>query len=310
MNESKAGKTPRQNVIKAAKSDRIFIGVVYAFMVLFAVCALYPVYFVIIASLSGGNAVATGKVFFVPIDFTWNGYREVFANNEIIAGYGWTILLSVTGTLLNLLMTIPLAYILSRKDFMARNLVMWLFLITMYFGGGLIPTYVWLDKLGLNNNLFVLLLPGLVSPFNLIVSRAYFSSSLPNELYDAARVDGCNNVTFFCRIALPLAKPIVAVIALYCFVGRWNDWFNPLIYLSGTEVITGREVRPLALVLRNLLMLSQTTSSGGAATGEEVEAALVVKYAVIVVSTLPVMCFYPFVQKHFTQGVMVGSVKG
>ena len=296
--------------MKMSRSDKIFVTFVYVVMVLVAIETLYPVFFIVIASFSSGNAVATGKVFFYPVGFTFNGYKQVFANADIISGYGWTIFISVLGTFLNLFMTIPLAYAISRKDFMARKVVMWVFLVTMYFSGGLIPTYVWIDKLGLTNNLLIFFVPWLVSAYNLIVCRTFFNTSLPEELFEAAKIDGCNNVRYFVKIALPLTKPIIAVIALYSFIGRWNDWFTPLIYMTGEEHFTGLRIRPLALVLRNLLVLSQSVTSGGAATGDEVEAALVIKYAVIVVSTLPVMCFYPFVQKYFTQGVMIGSVKG
>lgn len=300
----------KRRKMKMSRSDKIFVTFVYVVMVLVAIETLYPVFFIVIASFSSGNAVATGKVFFYPVGFTFNGYKQVFANADIISGYGWTIFISVVGTFLNLFMTIPLAYAISRKDFMARKVVMWVFLVTMYFSGGLIPTYVWIDKLGLTNNLLIFFVPWLVSAYNLIVCRTFFNTSLPEELFEAAKIDGCNNVRYFVKIALPLTKPIIAVIALYSFIGRWNDWFTPLIYMTGEEHFTGLRIRPLALVLRNLLVLSQSVTSGGAATGDEVEAALVIKYAVIVVSTLPVMCFYPFVQKYFTQGVMIGSVKG
>lgn len=291
--------------IKTSKGDAVFMTIVYIIMVLSAFLALYPVYFVLIASVSSANAVSTGQVWFYPVAFNLEGYKAVLQNEDIVSGYLWTILISVGGTFLNLFMTIPTAYILSRKDFMARNVVLWVFLIPMYFGGGLIPTYIWMDTIGFNQNILIMFVPWLVNSYNLIVSRTYFSSSLPSELFDAAKIDGCNNVRYFTQIALPLSKPIVAVIGLYYFVGRWNDWFTPLVYLSGTDVI------PLPLVLRNLLILSDSISgSGGASSGAEVEAALLVKYAVIVVSTLPIMCIYPFVQKYFVQGVMLGSVKG
>lgn len=291
--------------IKLSKGDAVFMTAVYIIMALIAFLALYPVYFVLIASVSKANAVATGKVWFVPVEINFLGYQQVFANEDIVSGYLWTILISVVGTFLNLFMTLPLAYILARKDFMARKVVLWIFLIPMYFGGGLIPTYIWMDTLGLNQNIMIMFLPWLISSHNLIVSRTYFSTSLPEELFDAAKIDGCNNVRYFLQIALPLSKPIIAVIGLYYFVGRWNDWFTPLVYLSGTDIV------PLPLVLRNLLLLSDSiTSGGGASSGAEVEAALVIKYAVIVVSTLPLMCLYPFVQKYFVQGVMLGSVKG
>lgn len=300
----------RKNRIKTSKGDKVFVFFVYFFMALIGLITLYPVFFVIIASFSSGNAVATGKVFFYPVNFNINGYISVFKNNEILSGYAWTIFISTLGTFLNLFMTIPLAFVISRKDFMARNVVLWIFLVTMYFSGGLIPTYIWIDTIGLNNNLLIFFLPWLISPFHLIVCRTFFNISLPEEIVEAAKIDGCSNTLFFLKIALPLSKPIIAVIALYCFVGRWNDWFTPLVYLSGNEFFTGDKIRPLPLVLRNLLVLAESISSGGASTGVEVEAALVIRYAVIVVSTLPVMCFYPFVQKHFTQGVMVGSLKG
>ena len=291
--------------IKYSKGDTIFIITITILMAIIAFLALYPVYFVVIASVSKANAVTTGKVWFYPVGINFLGYQQVFANKDIISGYAWTVFISVLGTFLNLFMTIPMAYILSRKDFVIRKFVLWVFLIPMYFGGGLIPTYIWMDKLGFNQNILIMFIPWLIGSHNLIVSRTYFATSLPEELFDAAKIDGCNNVRYFLQIVLPLAKPILAVIGLYCFVGRWNDWFTPLVYLSGTDIV------PLPLVLRNLLLLSDSiTSSGGAASGAEVEAALVIKYAVIVVSTLPIMCIYPFVQKYFVQGVMLGSIKG
>lgn len=295
----------RRRKINYSHRDKIFLGLVYTVMILAAVVAIYPVYFVVIASISKANAVVTGKVWFWPVGVNFGGYAAVFGDSAILKGYVWTILISVGGTVMNMLLTIPLSYAISRKDFMARGVVLWIFLIPMYFGGGLIPTYIWMDKIGFNGSLLTMFIPWLVSPFNVIICRTYFASSLPEELFDAAKVDGCNNLRYFVQMVLPLSKPILAVIALYCFVGRWNDWFTPLIYLSGTNVI------PLPLVLRNLLILSESLSTGGGAmSGAEVEAAQIVKYAAIVVSTVPVMCLYPFVQKYFTQGVMIGAVKG
>jgi putative aldouronate transport system permease protein len=265
----------------------------------------YPLWFVIIASFSDPSMVSSGKVWLVPGGFTLFGYERVFADSRIWLGYRNTILYTIFGTGFSLLFTLPAAYALSRKDFKGRNAIMMYFVFTMFFGGGLIPTYLTVRNFHLLNTVWVLLIPFSVSVYNIIISRTFFSANIPEELLEAAKLDGCSNTRFFVSIVLPLSKAIVAVIGLYYAVGQWNQFFSSLIYVRNAELM------PLQLVLRNILLQNQIYEvSMVDPFNEASRVAEAMKYSLIIVATLPVMCFYPLVQKYFAKGVMIGAIKG
>lgn len=268
----------------------------------------YPLYFIIIASFSDSTLVSTGKVMFIPKNVSFFGYQEIFKDMRIWTGYRNTLFYTVFGTLVNMLFTLPAAYVLSRKEFRARRIIMFIFVITMFFNGGLIPTYLLMKGLGLTNTIWVFILPFSVNVFYLIIARTFFENSLPQELHEAAVMDGCSHFTFFFKVALPLSKALVSVIGLYYLVGHWNDFFTALIYIRDTKL------QPLQIVLRDILLSNQVFSSGagtgGDAGGYAQRYADQIKYGVIIVSTLPILLIYPFMQKYFEKGVMIGSIKG
>lgn len=299
--------------IKESKTDKIFLLTNYIYLTVAFVIVLYPIIYIISASISDPGYVSSGEMWLFPKGFTLNGYKLVFENPKIWTGYGNTILYTFLGTMLNLVITLPAAYALSRSDFVGRKFFMGMFLVTMFFNGGLIPTYLVVKDLGLINTMGALILPVAASVYNIIVARTFFQSSIPKELQEAAYIDGCTNIKLFLRIVLPLSSPIIAVMALFYGVSHWNSYFPALIYLND-------EVKyPLQMVLRQILVLqemtTETTGSGvsgdiAKAMNDKAEIASLVKYAVIIVSTLPIIAVYPFLQRYFVQGVMIGSVKG
>ena len=248
--------------------------------------------------------VANGQVFLFPKEIQFGGFKRVFENDLLLSGYRNTILYTSLGTVFNMILTIPAAYALSRKDFLPRRILMFLFVFTMYFSGGLVPTYLLMKDLRLLNTIWVMIIPFAVNVTNLIIARSFFESSIPDELLEAAVMDGCSNTKFFLHIVLPLSKAILAVITLYYAVQHWNEYFNALIYLKDTALY------PLQLVIRDILVMNQKASASASAASSAVQIAEQVKYAVILVSTVPVMLFFPFVQKYFMKGVMIGAVKG
>lgn len=268
----------------------------------------YPLYFIIIASISDSVLVSTGKVLLFPKGVSFFGYTEIFKDERIWTGYRNTIFYTIAGTLVNLLVTLPAAYVLSRKDFKAGKFIMFAFIFTMFFNGGLIPTYLLMKDLHLINTVWVFIIPFCVNVFYLIIARTFFESSLPKELYEAAAMDGCSHFTYFMKVALPLSKAMISVIGLYYLVGHWNDFFTGLIYIRSNEL------QPLQIVLRDILLSNQVFSggagTGGSAGGYAQRYADQIKYGVIIISTLPILLVYPFIQKYFDKGVMIGSVKG
>jgi ABC-type glycerol-3-phosphate transport system permease component len=244
-----------------------------------------------------------GRVVLWPVDFSLEGYSMVFDESSILTGFRNSLAYMILGTTVNMIMTTLLAFPLSRKKLPGRNIVMFLIAFTMFFSGGLIPTFLIVDKLGLVDTLWVMVIPNAISTFNLIIMRTYFQNSLPEELFESAALDGCGNFRFLIRIALPLSKPILAVLVLYYAVGHWNSYFNALIYLRSADRIS------LQLALRNILLANQITSAGYDA-GELARIGLTIKYAIIVVSSLPMVVLYPFIQKYFIKGIMVGAIKG
>ncbi|MGN0779965.1 MAG: carbohydrate ABC transporter permease [Aristaeellaceae bacterium] len=298
---------PESNRIRDRElSDHIFHAIVVVASILVAIIILYPLWFVVIASISNSDLVNQGKVTFLPVDIRFYGFEQIFQDSRIWVGYRNTIFYVVVGTLLNLVVTMPAAYALSRQDFKARNAVMLYFVFTMYFSGGLVPTYMMVNSLGMINSPWILLIMVLVNTYNLIIARTFIQNTIPQDLFESATLDGANHFRTFWSIVLPLSKAIISVEILYYAVFHWNDYFNALIYTSSPEV------QPLQMVLRRILLQNEAFASGngGVQGGYAQSSADQVKYAVIIVSTVPILCVYPFVQKYFEKGVMIGAVKG
>lgn len=294
-------------MVKEIRQDRIFNIINTFFLLLIGLVVYYPLHFVLIASISDPNAVNSGEVWFLPVKMSLLGYQKIFEDARIWQGYTNTIIYTLGGTLLGLTNTILAAYALSRKDLYGRKIIMLYFMITMYFGGGLIPTYMLINKLGLYNTPLLMILLGSVNVWNLIVAKTFFQTTIPDELLDAARIDGCSNWRFFTSIVLPLSKSILAVIALYYAVAQWNQFFSALIYLSD------RKLQPLQIVLRDILINNQLIKDSMMDYEDLAERELIaeyIKYGVIVVSSLPMLIIYPFLQKYFVKGVMIGAIKG
>lgn len=289
--------------------DLLFSAVLGTVSVAIILATVYPIFFVLIASISDPTLVATGKVWVLPQGISWFGYEQIFADQRIWTGYRNTILYTAVGTALNLVVTLPAAYALSRREFAPRKPLMFFFAFTMFFSGGLIPTYLLYKDLNLLDNWLVFVVPSALNVYNLIIARAFFEHALPEELFEAATLDGVSYFQYFLRMALPLSKAIIAVIGLYYLVQHWNDFFTGLIFVRDYDK------QPLQIVLRDILLSNQAFAGGaggaggtGGAYGQQY--ADQIKYGVIVVSTLPVLLVYPFIQKYFEKGVMIGSVKG
>ena len=292
---------------RQSRGDKIFNVINGLLIAVVLIMIIYPLWFVIIASVSDPAKVLGGQVILMPRKFTLEGYRMVFRDPMIMTGYRNTLFYTVTGTAINLVMTRLAAYPLSRKDWVGRGFFMGVLMFTMFFSGGIIPTYLMMNSLGMINTVWAMILPGAVSVYNTIIMRTFFVNSIPPELQEAAQVDGCSNTRLLLQIVLPLSKQILAVMVLFYGVAHWNAFFNALIYLTESKRY------PLQLVLRSILI--QNTASqdmlGDLDTmGSRVMMAETIKYALIIVSTLPMMILYPFLQRFFEKGVMVGAVKG
>ncbi|MEV4018579.1 carbohydrate ABC transporter permease [Nonomuraea angiospora] len=295
--------------LKKTPGDIVFMLALGAICVAVLFAVVYPVYFVVIASVSNPSLISTGEVWLWPKGVNLFGYREIFNDERIWTGYRNTLLYSVVGTALNLVVTIPAAYALSRPEFRPRRILMLFFVFTMFFNGGLIPTYLLYRDLGLLDNWLVFVLPSAVNVYNLIIARAFFEHSLPKELFEAAMIDGVSYLQYFARVALPLSKAIVSVIGLYYLVQHWNDFFTGMVFVRDNAL------QPLQIVLRDILLSNQAFAggvgaSGGSGTSYDQQYADQIKYGVIVVSSLPVLVLYPFLQRYFEKGVLIGSVKG
>ncbi len=295
--------------VEKSYSDKIFDVVNLIVMCVLLLIFIWPMWFVLIASFSDPNQLWLGNVILWPKGFTLEAYEKLLEYTDIWIGYKNTILYTVVGTLVNLILTVTLAYPLSRKDFLPRKFIMIMLVITMYFSGGLIPTYLVVKNLGMVNNFWAMIIPGAISTYNVLVVRTYFLNSIPNELHEAAKLDGANNLQFFGKIALPLAKPVVAVVGLYYAVGHWNDYYTALIYLYDKEKF------PLTCFLKNLIIDTSTAMQGSfGSSASEMESmirlAQSLKYSTIIVAVIPMLIVYPFVQKFFVKGVMIGSIKG
>ena len=288
--------------IKDSREDRAFYLIVNVLMALVLIIVLYPLIYVVSSSFSDGHAVRNGKVL-----FSLDGYRTVFQFDTVISGYLNSFKYMIVGTLVNVALTMVCAYPLARRTLPFRNGIMFLFSFTMYFGGGLIPSYLMVRSLGMLNTMWALIVPGAISVYNMIITRTFIQNNIPVEMLEASQIDGCNDLQFMVRMVLPLSKAILAVITLYYAVGHWNGWFDAFIYLND------RDLYPLQLILRDILIVSNIdpTTIDDPDLIERLEYTRdLVKYALIVVSSVPMMLLYPFVQKYFIRGVMIGSLKG
>ena len=302
--------------MRRSRVDKVFDTCNIAFMVLILIIMVYPLYFTIIASISEPKHVAMGELTFYPRGFTWDAYMNVFRNSKIWRGYANSLYYTAVGTFISLVLTLPTAYVLSKKKLHGRTGISWYFLFTMFFSGGLIPTYLVVRDVGLLNRSYSMAVLGCLSVMNIVVTRVFYQSSIPDELYEAAKIDGCSDFGMFFRIALPLSGAIIAVMALFYAVGRWNDFFSALIFLSNSDYF------PLQLVLRNILIEGQQALASIQVTNREVKAeemlaltrnayiAEAMKYSLIFIASAPLLVAYPFVQKYFVKGVMIGSLKG
>ena len=290
---------------RLSNSDKIAQYFFYVIAILMIIIVVYPLWFVIIASFSNPADIANGEVWLLPKHWDFGGYRELFKQKLIWTSYGNTIVYTAVGTLVALVVNIPAGFAMSRKELYGRRAINVFYLIPMFVSGGLIPTYFVVKGFGLLNTFWVMVIPFSVSTYNIIVARTFFKSNLPESLWEAAQLDGCSTFRYFIQIALPLSKSVLAVIGLWTAVGLWNSWFNALIYLNDDALM------PLQLLLRRILISNQSLL--GAATGamamELRRLSDMMKYAAIVVSTLPIMVLYPFLQKYFNKGVMIGAVK-
>lgn len=287
--------------------DRLFyIGITVILTIVF-LAVLYPCVFVVAASFSSGSAVQSGKVYLWPVDFSLEGYKTVFQNKDVWTGYANSLFYTIVGTAINIVVTMLAAYGTSRRDLPGRNGIMMYFAFTMIFGGGIIPNYLLVKELGLLNTRWALLLPGALSVYNMIMARTFIQNNIPEELLEAAQIDGCSDFRYLIQVVLPLSKAIIAVLVLLYGVSHWNQYFNAMIYLND------KDLYPLQLFLREILQANTIDPSSVVDPELQMklaELANVMKYALIVVSMIPVMLIYPFVQKYFIQGVMIGSVKG
>ena len=297
--------------VKRCREDVIFDTVIFIILTLILFVVAYPLYWVIISSFSDPTAVSAGKVLLRPMGFTLKGYAEVFKNSQVMRGFFNSIVITFVGVCVNLAVTLPTAYALSRDNFSGKKPITVFYMITMFFGGGMIPTYLVVKNMQLLNTIWALVLPGCLSVYNMTVARTFFKSNISEELYEAGEIDGCTQSRFFFQIALPLSKAIIAIMVLYYGVGHWNSYFSALLYISDQDKY------PLQLVLRNILITNQTalsqtatTAAARAALQEQQQLIDVMKYSLIIISSVPVLIMYPLVQKHFVKGVMIGSVKG
>lgn len=292
---------------RQSTGEKLFDWGVHAALALICVIVLYPLVFVLVASFSSPEAVMRGEVWLWPKDITFVGYQKIFQNNEILTGYANTIIYTVIGTSINLVMSVAAAYPLSRKDLYGRNLISAMMVFTMFFSGGMVPTYLLIKNLGMLNSMWALIIPGAVSVYNILIMRTFFQNGIPSEMQEAASIDGCSNLSTLVRIVLPLSMPIIAVMILFYSVGHWNAYFSALMYLSD------RDKYPLQLFLREILIQGQMQEMLGIGDDSHAKSVMegeAIKYAVVIVANLPVLILYPFLQKYFVKGVMIGAIKG
>ncbi|MGC6587921.1 carbohydrate ABC transporter permease [Paenibacillus sp. Dod16] len=293
--------------IRESRGDRIFVALIYAFLTLILIIVAVPLIYILSSSVSSPQAVVSGKVWLFPVDFTLDGYKAVFQNPQIGVGYMNSLFYTVVGTAINVSLTIMFGYPLAKRTLYGRHFFMIVLVITMMFDGGLIPYYLLVKDLQLLDTGWAMILPGAMGVIQVIVARTFFQTTIPDELSEAAELDGCSDIRFILSIVLPLSKPIIAVMTLMYAVGHWNAYFDALIFLRSPDLF------PLQIILRNVLILN-TVDPSMMANVDQVQAQQglkdLLKYSLIVVASAPVLIIYPFVQKHFVKGVMIGSLKG
>lgn len=287
-------------------SDKLYMLLVYIILLLALIVVLVPIIFIIASSFSSAEAIAAGRVYLWPVDFNLRGYKVIFQTEAIKRGFLNSVLYTVLGTTINIIMTMLAAYPLSRRDFQARSFVTVLFSITMFFSGGMIPTYLLVRQLGMIDTIWAMVIPNAMSVWNVIITRTYIQSNIPHELYECASIEGCGDFYYFLRILIPLSKPIIAVMALLYAVGHWNSYFNAMLYLRSEELL------PLQIILRDILVYNMGLGSPQDVQKqmERLYFSYLVRYSTIVVGSLPMMILYPFVQKYFIKGIMIGALKG
>lgn len=295
--------------VSQTRGDKVFGVINTIFIVFITIITLYPLIYVCSASISSPASVTSGRMWLWPTDITLEGYKRILKNTEIWTGYANTILYTVINVVISLAVTLPAAYALTVKALPGRKFLVFVFSVTMFFSGGMIPLYVVCRNLGLVNTLWAVILPSATSMWYIILTRTFFQSTIPHELEEASEIDGCSVFATFLRIVLPLSAPIIAVMALYFGVGRWNSYFGEMIFLRD------RTKFPLQLFLREILIIAkfseQNTNNADAITmAEQIRISSIIKYATMIVATLPVIAAYPFIQRYFVKGVMIGSIKG
>lgn len=303
----KAKSAPKRMKIKKTASDKVIDAVLYFFLSIVLLCVLYPLYLLIIASISSSGAVLRGEVWLLPKDLALEGYQRILSYAKLWNAYKNTIIYTVVGTTVNVALTTTAAFALSKRDLMGRKFFTGMFLFTMFFSGGLIPTYLTIQSYNLLDNMWALILPGAVTCFNLIICRTFFENSIPEELWESAQLDGCSHTRYFFTILLPLSKAILAVLVLYYAMGHWNSYFNAMVYLDDQSKF------PLQVVLREILLVNSVDSAvmmDTSALDELYAVMLTMKYSAIIVSSIPLIVLYFAVQKHFAKGIMVGAIKG
>lgn len=293
---------------KKISQDKVVYAVNYVLLCLLTIAVLYPLIYIVSCSFSSGDALMAGRVKLLPVEFTLLSYKTVFEYESIWTGYLNSIIYTVVGTVISIVLTILAAYPLSRDDFRGGNILMKLFLFTMLFSGGLVPTYLLVRNLGLVDTMWAVVLPTAVNAYNMIVARTFFRQTIPKDLQEAAELDGCSDFKFFTKIVIPLSTPIIAVLCLWVAIGLWNGYFNPLIYINSEDKY------PLQLILRRILLMAQVDFGNSAVDPrvvmENQYLSQMLRYGTIIISSLPLMLIYPFVQKYFVKGVMIGAVKG
>lgn len=287
-------------------SDRIYMAVIYISLSVLMLLVIIPFVFILASSFSSAEAISAGKVLFWPVGFSVEGYKMILQTSAIWKSFLMSLFYMIAGTFISLVLTMLMAYPLTRKDFKANSFITVLMIITMFFSGGMIPTYLVINKLGMLDTIWAMLLPGAISAYNVILVRTYISSTIPMDLYESASLDGCSDFRYLWSIVIPLSKTIIAVMALLYGVGIWNNYFNAMMY------ITNRDLYPLQLVLRDVLVLNMGVGNPSdiAEQQEKLMFSYLLKYSTIVVGSLPVMIAYPFVQKYFVKGIMIGALKG
>lgn len=300
----------KKSTMHRSTSDKIFDTIIFIILTIIFLIVAYPLYFIIISSFSSPTAVSDGSVVLYPIGFSLDGYITVFKEEGVLRGFSNSLIYAVAGTLVSIAVTLPTAYALSRNDFYGRKAITIFYLITMFVSGGLIPSYLVVQRLRMIDTIWALIIPGAISVYNVVIARTFFKTTIPAELFEAAKLDGCGNTRFFFNVVMPLSGAITAILVLYCAVGMWNSYFGALLYVT-----TPRKY-PLQLVLRTILIQNSQSINKvyNNLSMEEIQrkqrAAELMKYSLIIISSLPVLVLYPFIQKHFVKGVMIGSLKG